>query len=75
MIASIQNNLDLIIFTFIVIWSLTWSGIAMWRAAQNQNKVWFSVIFVSLLGLGFLGTTGILYLCFFSKEVHVHTKA
>jgi len=70
MIESIQNNLDLIVFIRIVIWSLTWSGIAMWRAALNKNRTWFIVIYTSLLGLGLLGITGILYLCFFSEDIH-----
>lgn len=44
----------------IIIWSLTWKGLALWHSARNSQKVWFIVLLV----INTLGILEILYLVF-----------
>ena len=37
----------------IILWSLVWKGLALWRAAQRGEKAWFIVLLI-------LNTAGIL---------------
>ena len=45
------------------IWSLVWKGLALWKASQKKNKIWFIVMLVA----NTLGILEILYLFIFSK--------
>jgi hypothetical protein len=47
----------------IVIWSLFWQAVALWRAARNNSKIWFVV----LLLVHTLGILDMLYIFVFSK--------
>lgn len=45
-------------------WVLFWKGWALWRAAKNDQKIWYGfLLLVNLLGL-----LEIVYLLFFQKE-------
>ena len=33
-------------FPLLILWSLIWKGLALWRAANNREKVWFILLFV-----------------------------
>jgi hypothetical protein len=48
----------------IALWSLVWTGWALWRAARRSQKNWFIV----MLLLNTLGILEILYIFFFSKK-------
>lgn len=48
----------------LVIWSLIWKGIALWKAARLGHKTWF----VFLLVLNTAGILQILYIYVFSKK-------
>jgi hypothetical protein len=52
-----------IVFTLIVVWSLVWKGIALWRAGRSNHKIWFIVLLVA----NTVGILEILYIYFFSK--------
>lgn len=62
-----QNEL---IFLLVIIWTLIWKGIALWRAARNTNKRWF----VFLLALNTLGILPIVYIFIFGKKDRVLFK-
>lgn len=47
----------------LVIWSLVWKGMALWKAARAGSKPWF----VALLIVNTAGILDILYLYVFSK--------
>lgn len=47
-----------------VVWALFWKGIALYKAARNEQKGWF----VTLLLLNTLGILEIIYLLFFSTR-------
>ena len=48
-----------------VIWELVWKLLALWRAARNNNKVWF----VAIALINSAGILPILYLLF-HKDRH-----
>jgi hypothetical protein len=48
----------------VVVWSLIWKGMALWKAAGEKNKVWFVVLFL----VNTVGILDILYLYVFSKK-------
>lgn len=46
------------------LWSLLWKGIALWRAAKNEQRNWFVVMLV----VNSVGILEIVYLFFFAKK-------
>ncbi len=57
-------------FIFLLLWSLFWKGWALWRAAQNKQKIWF----VAILVINLFGILEIVYLLFFQKEEKLWKK-
>ncbi len=58
------------LFAVLVVWSLIWKGIALWRAARNTDKVWF----VILLIVNTVGLLEILYIFVFGKKKETANK-
>ncbi len=52
------------VFLILVLWSLVWKGIALWKAGRNNDPVWFIVMLV----VNLLGVLEILYIFIFSKK-------
>ena len=52
------------VLVLVVIWTIIWKGMALWRAAQNGSKIWFVVLLV----VNTLGILEILYLFVFGKS-------
>ena len=52
------------IFVLAAAWSLPWKGVALWRAARNQDKRWFVV----LLLVNTLAVLDILYIYIWGKK-------
>lgn len=50
----------------LVIWTLSWKGFAMWKAAKNNQPAWFIAIFL----VNALGILEIVYLSFFQKKIN-----
>lgn len=48
----------------LLIWTLIWKGLGLWRAAKNGQKYWF----VAILVVNSVGILEILYLKFFSPQ-------
>ena len=57
-ILSNQSLSLLILIWSLVIWSLVWKGLALWRTARRQDKLWY----VILLILNTAGIAEIIYL-------------
>lgn len=51
----------------LIIWSLAWKGVALWKAAELRQKWWFVVILL----LNTLGLLEIIYLFFVAKRYRV----
>jgi len=52
------------LYLIILLWTLPWKGIALWRAAKNNHKYWFLAILV----LNTFAILEIIYIFFFSKN-------
>lgn len=48
----------------LIIWSIVWKGLALWKAARNGDKVWYVIILV----VNTVGILEILYVFFFGKK-------
>ena len=53
-----------LIFAVLMVWSVIWKGIALWKSARLGSKGWF----VALLIINTLGILEILYIYVFSKK-------
>jgi hypothetical protein len=53
-----------ILLLVLVVWSLIWKGIALWKAVRNNSKPWFIV----LLLVNTVGILEILYIYWLSKK-------
>ena len=58
----IANNQWLVLA--IVLWTLPWKGVALWKAARRSHKAWFII----LLAVNTLGLLEILYIFVFSRN-------
>lgn len=54
-----------VVLAAVVIWSLIWKGLALWRAARAQQAAWF----VALLVVNTAGLLEIVYLLFFAPRL------
>lgn len=52
------------LLTTILIWTLVWKGMALWKAAKVDSKKWF----VALLIINTMGLLEILYIYYLSKK-------
>jgi uncharacterized protein DUF5652 len=50
----------------LIIWSLVWKGIALWKAARNSHTAWFIVMLV----VNTAGILEIIYILGFAKKNH-----
>jgi len=53
-----------ILLALLIIWSMIWKGIALWRAGRNNQLVWFIVLLIFNTG----GILEILYLFVFQPK-------
>jgi len=56
-----------IFFVLLLVWSLVWKGIALWKAARNKSKVWYVIMLIA----NTVGILEIIYIFFFSKKKEV----
>lgn len=52
------------VFIIVVLWSIVWKGLALWKSARLGHKRWFIVLLV----VNTIGILEILYLFIFSKN-------
>ena len=50
-----------------IVWTLTWKGLALWRAAELRQKYWFTAILL----INTLGVLEIIYLFIVTKNYKV----
>ncbi len=51
-------------FFAFILWIIVWKGLALWHAAQREQKWWF----MALLVINTAGLLEIVYLIFFAKK-------
>jgi len=52
------------ILWLIILWTLPWKGVALWKAAKNKHTIWF----IALLIFNTLAILEMLYIFIFSKK-------
>jgi methionyl-tRNA synthetase len=55
--------IGILVFILILVWTLVWKALALWRAARRGSEWWF----LALLVLNTVGILEIIYLYVFSK--------
>lgn len=60
---SLQLGIPLAALLIVLIWSLVWKALALWKSARLNQPVWFIV----LLLVNLMGILEILYIFLFSK--------
>lgn len=53
-----------LLLTALILWSIVWKGLALWKAAKEGNKAWFIILLV----VNTVGILDILYLYVFSRK-------
>ena len=66
--SSLASNSWLI--WLVLLWTLPWKGVALWKASRNEHKWWF----IALLVLNTMSILEIIYIFFFSKKKGVIEK-
>ncbi len=57
----IQNSW---LFVPLLIWTIPWKAVALWKAARNDSKPWF----IALLLINTVGLLEIIYIFYFSHK-------
>ena len=53
-----------LIFLILIIWSVIWKGLALWKSARNNHLSWFIVMLI----VNTVGILEIIYIYGFSKK-------
>ncbi len=61
---SYFQNMSPALLMVILLWSIYWKGMALWKAARQEDKIWFIVMLV----VNLVGILEILYIYVFSKR-------
>ncbi len=56
-----------ILVIIIMVWSIAWKGLALWKSAQRNEQYWF----IALLFINTVGILDIIYIYFFAKDSKV----
>ena len=59
----LSNPSYALLFAALAAWELVWKGIALWRAAHNNQNIWF----IAILIVNTFGILEIIYIFYFSK--------
>lgn len=63
-IAILNDPQKMAWLALLIIWTIPWKGVALWRAARNQQLPWF----IAVLIVNTFGILEIIYLAFFQKR-------
>ncbi len=62
---TIENKL---LFVLLVIWTMIWKGLALWKAGRKNDMLWFVVLFL----ISTVGILDIIYYYHISKREIKH---
>lgn len=63
------NPAELVWVIPVVVWTLAWKGVALWKAARLSHRKWF----IGLLILNTFGILDIIYIYFIARKYTVET--
>ena len=58
------------VLAVLIVWSLIWKGMALWKAARLSSKGWFIVLLI----VNTFGILEIIYIFFVAKKYTVETE-
>ena len=58
-----QLGIPTTLVVVLVIWTIAWKGVALWKSARKNSPIWF----IAILVLNTAGILPILYIFIFSK--------
>lgn len=64
---GIETTIPMYFIIPLLVWTLVWKGIALWKCGRNNQLTWF--IFILILNTA--GILPIVYLAFFQKKTFV----
>ena len=64
MFALLEDPKMQAILILLSIWALIWKGIALWKAAHNDQRNWF----IALLVINTFGILELIYIFYFSEK-------
>ncbi len=64
------GNGFIIFMAILIIWTIPWKGVALWKSARNSHKWWF----IAMLLVNSLAILEIIYIFGFSKNKEVAKK-
>lgn len=64
-------GISVVFVVLLMIWSLVWKGIALWKSGRNNQLVWFIVLLI----VNTVGILEIVYLLWFQKKGAARKKA
>lgn len=64
------GNGFIIFMAILIIWTISWKGVALWKSARNNHKWWF----IAMLLVNSLAILEIIYIFGFSKNKEVAKK-
>ena len=64
MLAPLWPLWMMVVFPILIVWSVVWKGIALWRATRNNSLAWYIVMLI----LNTAGILEIIYIFAFSKK-------
>ena len=67
--AEIFNNFPFWLFGVIIVWSIFWKGLALWKSARLSQKKWFIILLLA----NTLGILEIIYIRFVARKYIVET--
>jgi len=62
--ALLMGSIPLWALVLIMVWTIPWKGVALWRSARNGHMIWF----VALLLVNTIAILEIIYIFGFSKK-------
>ena len=68
-LSGIGLNIPNWLVLVILLWSLPWKGLSMWKAAQLSHKRWFIVLLVT----NTFGILDVIYIRFVARKYTVET--
>jgi len=60
----------ILLFSVLFVWSLFWTGMALWKSARLSHKWWFLIVLV----VNSVGIVAIIYLYFVARRYKIETK-
>lgn len=67
---SVSNGFPLWLVAIVVLWSIPWKGVALWKAARLSHKKWFIILLIA----NTFGILEIVYIFFVARKYTVETE-